>query len=78
MTQSLYDVEVDVFQTRVYKRVTAKSLADAELTIQAMVEDDPKGLDQDTEFEVTENVIEHTIAYPSQSDTQDEAEGIIL
>lgn len=61
----VYDVEVTVSQIRVYK-IEASNPGTAEAMVTELVEDDPKGLDGDVDFEVLESVSESVIAYDSE------------
>ena len=65
--EKLYDVEVTVSQVRRY-RVPANNEGTAETIVANLVEDDPKGLDADIEWEVLESISEDVTAYVSEEE----------
>lgn len=67
----LFDVETTVHQLRRYHNIRAGSPGSAESAVNTMVEDDPKGLDDDVEFDVLETYSEDTTAYLSDEEQDD-------
>jgi hypothetical protein len=63
----LYDVEVTVSQVRRYK-IPATNAGTAEAMVAELVEEDPKGLDAEVEWDVLESVSEDVFAYVSEDE----------
>lgn len=66
--EHLFDVEVTVVQTRRYKNIPATNAGTAEAVVTQLVEDDPKGLDGDVEYDVYESLSEDITAYVSEEE----------
>jgi hypothetical protein len=64
----LFDVEVNVTQTRVYKNIPASNAGTAEVIIAELVEEDPTGMDGDAEYEVVDSMSDSVFAYVSEDE----------
>jgi hypothetical protein len=64
----LFDVEVVVTQTRRYKNIPASNAGTAEAVVAELVEEDPKGMDSDVEYDVFDSISEDVTAYASENE----------
>lgn len=65
--EKLFEVEATVSQVRRYK-VLATNAGTAEAMVAELVEEDPKGLDGDVEYDVLESLSEDIFAYASEDE----------
>lgn len=64
--EKLFDVEVVISQVRRYKNISATNPGTAEAIVAELIEEDPKGLDGDVEYEVIESYSEDVSAFKSE------------